>query len=94
MAQGGNVRWSGRALQEVAPAAEGTGWAKSTDMATTIRATLHADGFKAPYSSGKDVSVLIEMNFYLDKKTALIWIDILAFAYRETGREGGWRGAR
>ena len=39
-------------------------------MATTLWATLRADGFKPPFSSGKDVMVLTATAFGLDKKMA------------------------
>ena len=87
---GGQCGWPGRGLQGIAPAVQRSEWAKSTDMATTMWATLQADGFEPPFSSGKDVSLLTVMTFYLDKKSAkavanLTGIDIRIIAYKEIG---------
>ena len=61
--------------------------------------TLGADGFKPPFSSGKEVSVLTVVAFDLDKKTAegvvnLAGFDILTIAYKKAGRRRGWRANR
>ena len=65
-------------------------------MATTMWATLRADGFKPPFSSGKDVIVLAAMAFELDKKTAeavanLAGLDIMDITFENAGRGGGER---
>ena len=85
-AQGGSKRWP-RGVQGIAPA--GSEWTKSTDMATTMWATLRADGFKPPFSSGKDVMVLTATAFELDKKTTeavanLAELDIMNIAFKNT----------
>jgi len=81
-------------MQGVAPAAERSEWAKSTDMATTMWATLRVDGFKPPFNSGKDMSRLTTMTSDLDKKMAeavanLAGLDILVIAYKNAGKGGG-----
>ena len=65
-------------------------------MATTMWATLRADGFKPPFSSGKDVMVLTVTAFELDKKTAeavanLAGMDIKDIAFKSVGGGGGER---
>ena len=57
-------------------------------------ATLRADGFKAPFSSGKDVTVLTAIAFEIDKKTTeavanLAGLDIMAIAYKNAWKGGG-----
>lgn len=66
----------GRGLQGIARGAESSEWVKSTDMVTTMRATLREGGFKPPFSCVKSVSVLTATTFHLDNKTAeapVIW---------------------
>ena len=88
--------WPGRGVQGIVPAGERSEWTRSTDMATTMWATLRADGFKPPFSSGKDVMVLTAMTFELDKKTAeavanLAGPDIMDIAFKNAGRGEGER---
>ena len=76
-------------IQGIAPAGERSEWTKSTDMATTMWATLRADGFKPPFSSRKDVMVLTATAFELDKKTTeavanLAELDIMNIAFKNT----------
>ena len=87
---------AGKRSQGIVPAGERSEWTRSTDMATTMWATLRADGFKPPFSSGKDVMVLTAMTFELDKKTAeavanLAGLDIMDIAFKNAGRGGGER---
>ena len=89
-AQGGNRGWPG-GVQGIAPAGERSEWKTSTDIATTMWATLKADGFKPPFSSGKDVMVLTATAFELDKKTAeavanLAGLDIMDIAFKSAGK--------
>lgn len=60
-------------------------------------AILRADGFKSPFSRGKDVPTFTAMTFVLDKKAAesvanFAGIHIMAIAYKEAGRREGWVG--
>lgn len=66
---------------------------KSPVTVTTIWVTLQTDGFKHPFSNGKDLPVLTARTFNLDKKTAevvanLAGIDILTIAYENSSRVG------
>ena len=86
--------WPGRGVQGIVPAGERSEWTRSTDMTTTMWATLRADGFKPPFSSGKDVMVLTAMTFELDTKTAevvanLAGLDIMDIMIKHAGRGGG-----
>ena len=88
--------WPGGGVQGIAPAGERSDWTRSTDMATTMWATLRADGFKPPFSCGKGVMVLAAMEFELDKKTGeavtnLAGLDIMDIAFKNAGRGGGER---
>ena len=85
---------AGKGITRIAPAAERSEWAKSTDMATTMWATLRADGFKPPFSSRKDVSVFTAMDIDLNKKIAkavanLAGLDIRTIAYEQSGGTAG-----
>ena len=96
-AQEGSRGWPG-GVQGIAPAGERSEWTKSTDMATIMWATLRVDGFKPPYSSGKDVMVLTATAFELDKKTAeavanLAGLDIMDIAFKSARKGGGKRMA-
>lgn len=67
------------------------------DLATTVWVTLHEDGLKAPFSSGKDTSIFTAMYFDLEKRDAesaanVATIDIVTIEYKKAGRGG--RGLR
>lgn len=85
-----------RGVKGIASVMERSEWTTSTDMATTMWATLRVDGFKPPFSCGGNLSVLTAMAFELYKKTTevlvnLAGLEILAMAYKSAskGRGGG-----
>lgn len=61
----GERRIAGKGIQEITPAVKHSEWAKSTNWETTMWETL-------PFSSGKDVAVLIAKAFDLDKTAKAI----------------------
>lgn len=92
-------------IQRVAQAGERSALAKSTDMRTTIYATIYADNYmhkwtQAPlqhraFSIGKNVSTFITMSFDLDKRTAeLVGIDVLTISRKEADRGGEREGKK
>lgn len=90
------VMTGGIGIQDVAQAGERGDTAESADLATTMSATLSADGLKPHFSSGKDMSTFTAMSFDLNKRTTesvanVAGIDIMTIACKEAGG-GGWEG--
>jgi len=89
---GGQCGWPGNGLQGIAPAVQRSEWAKSTDMATKMWATLQVDGFEPPVHQREGCVLTHRNDLRLEQEKCKSRRESDRVRYTGHGVQGNWVG--